>query len=69
MLRINAASMRKSAAFIRGRRLIKFLLVLRRLFAGGVYSREAFIRVITVITVSQLYFLRNESTDLVVRSQ
>ena len=27
MLQINAASMRKSAAFIRGRRLITFLLV------------------------------------------
>ncbi len=44
MLRINAASMRKSAAFIRGRRLIIFLLVPaafirgRRLFEGGVYS-------------------------------
>ena len=38
----------KSAAFIRGRRLITFLLILRRLFEGGVYSSEAFIRVITV---------------------
>ena len=38
----------KSVAFIQGRRSITLLLFLRRLFEGGVYSREAFIRVITV---------------------
>ena len=46
MLRINAASRRKSAAFIRGRRLIISLLVPaafirgRRLLEGGVYSNN-----------------------------
>ena len=49
--------MRKNVAFIRGRRLIIFLFVSaafirgRRLFEGGVYSREAFIRVITVVYI------------------
>ena len=50
MLRINAASMRKYAAFIRGRRLIIFLFV-----SAAIYSRAAFIRgrrFIRVITVS-----------------
>ncbi len=38
MLRINAVSMRKNAAFIRGRHFIIFYLSLQRLFKGSMYS-------------------------------
>ena len=55
----NSSNKRRTgtAALIRGRRLLTFLLKMRRLFEGGAYSRAALIRTNTVYTIKSMSYI------------